>query len=398
MRVLVLGWEFPPHISGGLGTACQGLVEGLVSNGADVTVVLPRVHGDEAAGDARIVDCGVPESPHREVTLDAALLPYLTAEQYTRLAERTGRSGEFGEDLFAEVGRYARAVPAHVEGTYDVVHAHDWMTFPAGAATANKLGIPLVLHVHSCEYDRAGDQAHPRILAVEQKGLDAADRVICVSRYTANQLRERYDVDANKVRVVHNAVSDSGSPVVRKPQTRLDEPIVLFMGRVTAQKGPTYFLEAAALVARELPSVKFVLAGGGDMLSAMIERAAELGLARHVHFTGFLRGPEVDRMYDEASVFVMPSVSEPFGIAPLEALSRDVPVIVSRNSGVSEVLANVLKVDFWNVEELAGHILAVLRRPELAQRLAEGGREEVRGLTWERQAAQVLDVFREVTQ
>ena len=232
----------------------------------------------------------------------------------------------------------------NVSGPYDVVHCHDWMTFPAGILVARKLAVPLVVHVHSCEYDRAGKNANPRVVAVEQSGLDAANRIVAVSRYTERQLRSQYRVDAGKIRVVHNAVAPGTppAPATDASPARIDEPIVLFLGRVTAQKGPNYFLEAAARVVTEQPRVKFVMVGSGDMLPAMIERAADLGLARHVHFTGFLRGADVDRIYDEAALYVLSSVSEPFGIAPLEALARDVPVIVSKQSGVTEVLSGQL--------------------------------------------------------
>ncbi len=405
MKVLMLGWEFPPYISGGLGTACEGLVKGLAATDAEVTFVVPRLPEGAVSRYARLVDCGLPRED-RAVALDAALLPYLTAEQYERLVARQSCSGDLGEDLFAEVERYARAVEQNVgaDTAYDLVHGHDWMTYPAAIAVAENLGVPLVLHVHSSEYDRAGENANARIVEVEQRGLDAADRVVCVSRFAAQCLRERFPVKAAKLRVVHNGVAvpvsagdDAASAPPDEPRApRIAEPIVLFLGRVTAQKGPEYFLQAAALVVRHEPRVKFVMAGAGDLLPTMIERAAELGLARHVHFTGFLRGPDVDRIYDEAALYVLSSVSEPFGIAPLEALSRDVPVIVSRQSGVTEVLSNVTAVDFWDVTALARCIREVLARPELRDEMAAQGRAATRVLTWERQAALVRDVYREL--
>ncbi len=403
MKVLMLGWEYPPHISGGLGTACYGLNQGLAQNDVEIAFVLPRVHGDEADGAERLLGCEQVDLEAHPPTVsvigvDSVLTPYLTEAEYqARCADVPRFTGNYGHDLMAEVSRYARAVARiSADESCDVVHGHDWMTFPAAAAAARIAHKPLVLHVHSCEHDRAGDNADTRITEIEQQGLDAADRVICVSRYTAEQLQTHYRTDAAKLCVVHNAPPDGTTVRRGEEPVRIEEPIVLFLGRVTFQKGPEYFLEAAARVVREEPRVKFVVAGSGDLLPGMIERAAELGLARSVHFTGFLRGEDVERMYEEASVYVLPSVSEPFGITPLEAMARDVPVIVSRQSGVSEVVENALKVDFWNVEELANKILAVLRRPALGRQLAEGGRAELRELSWERQAALIRSIYEEL--
>ncbi|NUN53637.1 MAG: glycosyltransferase family 4 protein, partial [Planctomycetaceae bacterium] len=306
-------------------------------------------------------------------------------------------AARYGRDLFSEVSRYAAAVEAIARrGGFDVVHAHDWMTFPAGVLAARASGRPLVVHVHSCEYDRSGEGADGRIVSIEQAGLDAAARIVCVSHYTAGVLASRYRVDPSRVRVVHNAVTRSELAPAEAREKAIPEPLVLFLGRVTFQKGPDYFLEAARLVVRQEPGVRFVLGGRGDMLPRMIEAAARLGLARHVHFTGFLSGVDVERMYAMADIYVMPSVSEPFGIAPLEAMALDVPVIVSRQSGVSEVLRNALKVDFWDVRDIANKILALLRYPVLRRALVEEGRAEVAAMRWEMRGRLLHAVYREV--
>jgi len=252
------------------------------------------------------------------------------------------------------------------------------------------------VHVHACERDRSGDRPNTAVEAIEQLGLDGADRVVCVSHYTAAQLRRHYRLDESKLRIVHNALTQKEQAERVKVDRRIESPIVLFLGRVTFQKGPDYFLEAASRVVRLRPDVKFVVAGSGDMLPATIERVARMGLARNVHFTGFLAGEAVERMYAMADVYVMPSVSEPFGIAPLEAMALDVPVILSRQSGVSEVLRSALKVDFWDVADIANKILAVLSYPALTEALREEGREEVRSMRWERPAALVRDAYREL--
>ncbi|MBM3986897.1 MAG: glycosyltransferase [Planctomycetes bacterium] len=487
MRVLMLGWEFPPHITGGLATACAGLCEGLHRHGVDVTFVIPRAHGDEDQSLVRVVGCneievddewseretvGVRErvhgrcaesaqletrefahaepgerpsfvlppadapqpsayatpatldgwlatlaphartgvrstsarrTPERDVTIERSSgedseIERLLQVEVRRHARRTLEfTGRYGGELFGEVERFARCVAALARREhFDLVHAHDWMTFPAGIAAARALGRPLACHVHACEYDRSGDHPDTRIRDLEQLGLDHADRVVCVSHYTAQQLARRYRVDESKLRVVHNAVNKSDQARATGSQRHIPEPVVLFLGRVTFQKGPDYFLEAAARVVAVEPRVKFVMVGSGDMLPKMIERAARMGLARNMHFTGFLKGADVERIYSLADIYVMPSVSEPFGISPLEALALDVPVIVSRQSGVSEVLRNALKVDFWDVQDIANKILALLRYPALREHLLDAGREEVRAMSWEERAGVLECVYREV--
>jgi glycogen(starch) synthase len=476
VKVLMLGWEFPPHISGGLGTACKGLSEGLALQGVDVLFVVPRAHGDERGEGVEVRGCeGPPERcapesaspaslhdvpprprpdaaepspseparapPGQEgrvsvLAVPSALRPYLTEETYRalhpllpggasphpvappadargwdRLVDDVVRAaaepplpgpspppafgGGYGAGLLDEVARFALAsVRLAADVDFDVVHAHDWMTFPAGVAVARSSGKPLVVQVHASEYDRSGEHVNERVRDIEQMGLDAADRVIAVSRYTAGVLRRRYGIRDVRIRVVHNAVAQrEGRP---RREKRIEEPIVLFLGRVTFQKGPEYFLEAAARVVAVLPEVKFVLGGSGDLLPGIIEAAAARGLGRHVHFTGFLRGRDVERMYAMADLCVMPSVSEPFGIAPLEAMTLDVPVIVSRQSGVAEILRNALKVDFWDVDDLADKILAVLTRPALRRHLVRAGRKEVRGLRWDVRGARVKRIYEEV--
>ncbi len=391
----MLGWEYPPRISGGLGTACRGIVRALSARGVEVLFVLPRAFGDEDGGGARIRSVtrrsGRRAAP-RELALASPLRPYLDAPAYRALAVRGG----YGPDLQAEVERYAEcALESCSKERFDLVHAHDWMTYPAGLRLREALDRPLVCHVHACEYDRSLAHPDPRILEVERRALLESDRVVCVSRYTADVLRSRYPFDDEKLRVVHNGVDlpkNSGAPAVRERA----EPVVLFLGRLTAQKGPLQFLEAAALVLREEPFVSFVVCGQGDQLPELVERAAELGIARSLHFTGFLERPAVERMYALADVYVMPSVSEPFGLAPLEAAARGAAVIVSRQSGVTEVLKSALRVDHWDTEGLARRILLLVRQPLLRATLARGARRELAGLSWGRAARALQRVYGEV--
>lgn len=401
----MFGWEFPPAISGGLGTACFGMTKALAQRGhriifvipvlpepgrpSHVTLIAASAFADAAGGRA---PAGVAVRP-----VESPLRPYIAPPEYGRLRESLLASpGPYGPDLFSEAERYAQAAGLIARRVaFDVIHAHEWLTVPAALRARRVSGRPVVLHVHALESDRSGGSADARIVAIERQGLQEADLVIAVSRYTKRMIVERYGIDPGKIRVVHNAVSRSeaaaGGP---KP---FGGKIVLFLGRITHQKGPAVFVEAAAKVLRALPDVTFVMAGSGDLMPQMIERVAELGLGGRFLFTGFLRGEEVERMYAASDLYVMPSVSEPFGIAPLEAMRSDVPVIISRQSGVAEVLHHALQVDFWDVDELAGKICAVLTYEALAREMVERSREELAGITWDRAARQIEDVYREVT-
>lgn len=457
MRILMLGWEFPPHIAGGVGTACEGLTRALDRQGHEVVFVLPRPFepdkagpvapgpapegaraarspagtGPQGAGDAgpprggagpfahvtfRSVPAGItdPYSGGR-ITLRGASEAGVGAQDASpgaagggpeivdpllsgRAVHALGREPDAPADpyatpdLIAETERYMRLVVSLVRHErFDAVHAHDWPTFCAGGAVAKVHRRPFIAHVHSTEFDRAGTTINQRVHDAEKAGLLAADRVIAVSRLTKSVIVRRYGIDPAKVDVVYNGID----PPERAPAPARDgqDRYVLFLGRITAQKGPEYFLAAAKRVLDRLPHVKFVLAGSGDMTLKMIELAAGMGIGDRVLFTGFLRGAEVDRVFGVADCFVMPSVSEPFGIAALEAAAHDVPVIVSTSSGVSEVMRHVLKADFWDTEELANKIIAVLTHPPLARTLRAHASYEVHRLSWDEAAKACVEVY-----
>jgi glycogen synthase len=429
MRVFMLGWEFPPFISGGLGTACYGLTKAMDQLGARITFVLPH---DVPSGAGSHVDIRTPRHLstllHRpwQTTLDelknvtfrtvySRLRPYDRPDSYSRDQQNAVRSqlnlsgltisqllgdyrpqGHYGGDMYTEVHRYAAAaVHLALNEDFDVIHAHDWMTYPAGIAIAQVTGKPLIVQVHSTEFDRSGEHVNQMIYDIERKGMHAADRIIAVSGLTKSIIVGRYGVSPDKVEVVYNGVEHNGSRNYNFETSaiRKDEKIVLFLGRITMQKGPEYFLGAAKKVLDIMDNVKFVMAGSGDMMNRSIEQAARLGIGQKVLFTGFLRGDEVERVYRMADLYVMPSVSEPFGIAPLEALNNDVPVIISRQSGVSEVLKHVLKVDFWDIDEMANKIVAVLKYPPLQTALKQHGNYEVRKLRWDESAKRCLQVY-----
>jgi len=448
MRVFMLGWEFPPFISGGLGTACYGLTKAMSGIGTDIIFVIPRPVSNPFSTHVRLVSPrpGQTEAPASEFRLDefehvsfraidAQISPYNTPAGYdvekareereaikvgvaTSVAtapspETTSSHGatkpisplqttpHYAGNLFEEVARYANMAAGMARGEqFDVVHAHDWMTYPAGLAVAGLSGKPLVVHVHSTEFDRSGTNVDQRIYDIERRGMHAALKVIAVSSLTKSIIVRHYGIDPAKVEVVYNAIESNGNGLDYDDRYNIhkDEKIVLFLGRITMQKGPEYFLAAAKKVLEVMDNVKFVMAGSGDLIRKTIELAAAMGIGHKVLFTGFLRGADVDRVFKMADLYVMPSVSEPFGIAPLEAMSHDVPVIISKQSGVSEVIQNALKVDFWDVNEMANKIIAVLRHPPLSQTLRQHGSFEIRRMSWTDAARSCVEVYEEVVQ
>ncbi len=434
----MLGWEFPPFISGGLGTACYGLTKAMSSIGTDVIFVLPRPVSTPFSTHVRLVSprAGSPlASPSTEFRLDefehvtfrtvnAQLSPYNTPADYQRQMEERSKTaqatavthaaataaapaaaaapgapsatGTYSGDMFAEVQRYAMLASEIARSeSFDVVHAHDWMTYPAGLAVAGIKGVPLVIHVHSTEFDRSGLHIDQRIYDIERRGMHGAMRIIAVSYLTKNLITHHYGIEGNKVEVVYNAIEQNGNGAFdeEKYSIHKDEKIVLFLGRITMQKGPEYFLAAAKKVLEVMDNVKFVMAGSGDMIRRTIEMAASMGIGHKVLFTGFLRGGDVEKVFKMADLYVMPSVSEPFGIAPLEAMSHDVPVIISKQSGVSEVVQHALKVDFWDINEMANKIIAVLKHPPLASTLRQHGSFEIRRMSWTDAARACAQVY-----
>lgn len=421
MKVLMFGWEFPPHISGGLGTACYGLVKGMNHHNQEVIFVVPKLWGDEEPL-ADFVNGSDIRIDYREkrfkkfwknltyLEVSSFLVPYLGPEQFQKFTDyaihdRTDVdesifsnkfefSGKYGKNLMEEVARYAlvAAQIARDKTNFDIIHAHDWLAFPAGIAAKEISGKPLVVHVHATEYDRSGETVNKPVYDIERAGMHAADHIVAVSQLTKNIIVRKYGIPASKVTVLHNAVLDA-SIIKSDYEKKVPEKIVTFLGRITFQKGPEYFVEAARKVIDRDPNVRFVMAGNGDLLNPMIVRVAELRMATKFHFTGFLKGDDVDHMYAISDVYVMPSVSEPFGIAPLEAVRHNTPVIISKQSGVAEVLKNAIKVDFWDVDAMADAIFALLHYEGISRMFKELGSEELKKLKWEHVAAKLVTVY-----
>ena len=425
----MFGWEFPPHIAGGLGTACYGMTRGLARNGVEVVFVMPRAYGDEDQRFVRVVNAsdvetiGTRDHEFSEellekvsfIHIDSNMLPYISPEEYAAYHDefvRSGRthewtdvwkqrytfSGKYGANLMEEVARYAMVaaqVAKDLEGQFDVIHAHDWLTYFAGIAAKRVSGKPLVVHMHATEFDRSGENINRRVYAIEKAGMQAADRVIAVSELTRRIVIGKYGIPADKVVTVHNAVR-FGESEEAAPERAVKDKVVTFLGRITYQTGPDYFVEAAAKVLQRVSDVRFVMAGSGDLMNHVVRRVAQLGIADRFHFTGFLKGGEVQRMFRLSDVYVMPSVSEPFGISPLEAMRSGVPVIISRQSGVAEVLDYAIKVNYWDVDALADAIYGLLTYPALGRMFASKGLEEVTGLKWTNAAAKIKTVYETV--
>ncbi len=418
----MFGWEFPPHITGGLGTACFGLTKGLVKHGVEVIFVVPKAYGDETKEGFRLVNASdvvmdFSKTETREywdkiqfMEIGSNLVPYLDPEEFEKMvttdqltsaeeqhsvfSKQYTFSGKYGPNLMEEVSRYALVASSiATSNDFDVIHAHDWLTYPAGITAKKLSGKPLVVHVHATEFDRSGEHVNQPVYDIERQGMTEADLVITVSNLTRQIVIEKYGIPAEKVITVHNAVEPVDRPDLEGVTKHVKEKVVTFLGRVTYQKGPDYFVEAANKVLKRDSNVRFVMAGSGDLLNRMIRRVAQLKIATKFHFTGFLAGPEVDTMFAMSDVYVMPSVSEPFGISPLEAMRSNVPVVISKQSGVAEVLQHALKVDFWDIDALADAIYGILHYEGLSKMFIRYGKSEVDNLIWENAAINVIEVY-----
>ena len=425
----MFGWEFPPHIAGGLGTACEGIVKGLAYNGVETLFVMPSASGDEDQSATTIINASDVAVDTASSTVDEFLdkvkfvhigtnmIPYVGPEEFSSIVEEERRrqtedfriqygmkykfSGKYGTNLMEEVARYAMVggtIAMQHKDEFDVIHAHDWLTYLAGIAAKELTGKPLVVHVHATSYDR-GDEKHidTRILDIETRGMLAADRVVTVSNLTRSIVINKYHIDPSKVVTVHNAVDFSGRENL-SVERGVKDKVVTFLGRITFQKGPEYFIEAAAKVLKRTDNVRFVMAGSGDMMNRCIKYVARLGISDRFHFTGFLRGKDVQKMFALSDVYIMPSVSEPFGISPLEAMRTNVRSIISHQSGAAEILKYAFKVDFWDVDAMADCIFGLLKYPALSSFAAKQGYDEVNRLKWNVATAKLKTIYESLIQ
>jgi glycogen(starch) synthase len=421
MKVLMLGWEFPPQITGGLGTACYGITKSLAKQNINVLLVVPKTFGNEDRSFATIQDAGDIPSKYLESNsndfwkkvfykeISARLIP----EDYKKKMEKNVYmsgfvtnydnpdfapfTGNYGSDLWSEIKRYSIVTSLlAVRETYDIIHAHEWLTFPAAISAKKISGKPLIVHIHATEFDRNSGSIDRDIYDIEKKGMEFSDRVITVSDYTKNIVIKNYGINPEKVITIHNGIEKAANFSRLKFQKVPGEKIVTFLGRITHQKGPEYFVEAAFRVLQKHNNVRFVIAGSGDLKDKIVTMVNDLNIEKKVSFTGFLKNDEVRKLLARSDLFVMPSVSEPFGISPLEALQSRVPIIISKQSGVSEVINNAIKVDYWDINALSDAINGVLNYKTLSGLLSSNGSREVNKLGWEKTGRQISNLYKSI--
>ena len=408
IKILKLGWEFPPNSWGGLGVACYGLTQGLSNNGATVSLVLPH----EQITD--IKKCKIlcaPVDLHKNFVLrQASAYAEASADRQDERKETSEKNvvNKFSKnkvyknlytDIFSKVSRYAKNCQnVALTQDFDVIHAHDWLTFKAGMKIKKLTKKPLFVHVHSIEFDRCGEKKGcKKIIDIEKKGMQVADCIMAVSNCTKERIIKYYDISADKIFVVHNAISSKSvdnHPEREQEFSSKTKPKVLFLGRLTVQKGPEYFLKAAHKILQQKDNIEFVIAGSGDMKNKLVRLTKKLGIEESVTFTGFLQGEEIDNMYRQADVYVMPSVYEPFGLTPLEAMRNGVPVIVSKCAGVCEIIKNCFKVDFWNTDDIAQKVLCLLNNSKLREDFSVNGKKEVSKFSWDNAAEKCIKIYK----
>ena len=410
----MFGWEFPPHILGGLGTASYGLTKGMsLQEDMEITFVMPKPWGDEDQSFLRLIGANNTPIVWRDVSwehVQGRLGKYMDPQLYYNMRDHIYAdfsyygtndlgcidfSGRYPDNLMEEINNYSIVAGVIVRSVdCDIIHSHDWLTYPAGIHAKTITGKPLVLHVHATDFDRSRGKVNPRVYGIEKDGMDHADHIITVSNLTRNTVIEKYGQDPGKVTTVHNAVEPLSPEIeIIKSKKGTKDKVITFLGRITMQKGPEYFVEAAAKVLAKTNKVRFVMAGSGDMMNQMIRLVAQSGISDKFHFTGFMKGTQVYEVLKSSDVYVMPSVSEPFGISPLEAMQCGVPTIISKQSGCAEILEKAIKTDYWDIEAMADFMYSIITYPSMAEYLKVEGKAEVDQITWEKAGLKVRDIY-----
>lgn len=401
MKVLMFGWEFPPFKSGGLGTACFDLTKGLSRQGVDVTFVMPKAPENAQADFVKLLGTNNYMKNVKIRKVDSILTAYNTANSYSEHAKQykvLGTKGDnvYGKDLYEEVERFSKVAEIIArEEDHDVIHAHDWMAYAAGINARKVSGKPLICHIHATEFDRTGGNPNQHISHKEYVGLKEADLIIANSEYTKQNVIKHYGIEASKIHVVHWGVDADNQDYYEDFKHKLSDhdKVVLFLGRITLQKGPDYFINTAKKVLDYAPNTKFIMAGTGDMLPKMIEKSAELGISHKMMFTGFLQGKDVHRAFKMADLYVMPSVSEPFGIVALESIKNGTPILISKQSGASEVITNALKTDFWDTDDMANKIVGALKYGGMYQELKDNSDREAGKFNLDDPAKKTMHIY-----
>ncbi|MDR3326630.1 MAG: glycosyltransferase family 4 protein [Prevotellaceae bacterium] len=409
MKVLMFGWEFPPHILGGLGTASYGLTKGMsLQQDMEITFVIPNPFGDEDASFLRIIGANQVPVVWKDLDHSYVISRVANADEYFHLRNGIrydfGRiwtndlgcvdfSGRYPDNLIEEIYNY-EAVASVIANSvsFDVIHSHDWVAYPAGIFAKNISGKPLVIHVHATDYDRSRGNVNPDVYRIEKAGMDAANHIITVSNLTRQTVIEKYNINPDKITTVHNAVEPLDF-VDELHKTERSDRVVAFLGRITMQKGPEYFVEVAEKVLKYTKGVRFIMAGSGDMMNEMIRLVAQKGIADKFHFTGFLKGRQVYELLTQSDVYMMPSVSEPFGISPLEAMQCGTPSIISKQSGCAEILNHAIKTDYWDIYTMADYIHAIAKYPAMYNALRKNGLEEINNIKWECAGQKVREIY-----
>lgn len=394
----MIGWEYPPFNSGGLGVACQGMTQALAANSKQIYFTLPYANLSEI-NHMQLIGCYdkkwdesdpffAPFNPYSNFSLNTDNIP-LDAEELRNLPSSS---------LEQKVTEYSDQVlkASNKNNDFAIVHAHDWMSFPAAEKIKKQHNRPVVAHVHSTEYDRipTGHGSH-FIMQTEKDGLEMADKVVAVSNYTKQILIQKYNINPDKIDVVYNGIDPIDSSDI-KVNFAGDRPVIVFMGRLTMQKGAEYFLSLANQVLSKLTDALFVIAGNGDQYHSLILKNAQMHLSANLLFAGFVRGKQKDILLDRANVFVMPSLSEPFGLVALEAAQRNTPVIISKNSGVAEVMPSAKALDFWDTDLMSKEIVKLINYPQYAQITINNQKKDVAQVTWQNSAQQLMKVYRSV--
>jgi glycosyltransferase involved in cell wall biosynthesis len=405
IKVLELGWEFPPYLTGGLGPACYGISKAL-SHEVDLTIIIPR--SDEKFSMDNVDIIGLNQfyfydetatlkfiskfGDHHEEVFELSFVNKKVSAAECR--DLLMDEDSYGPDIMRKVEVYTEMVEqlsSHLN--FDVVHAHDWLTFQAAMRLKYRTAKPLLVHVHSLETDRTNPQARNQVYDIEHNAMELADRVLPVSYFTKRCIVDYYGINADKIFPVHNGIE----PVrkFRRGKTH-EEKWVLFFGRITRQKGPDYLWETAVKLSKHMDDIRFYIAGSGDILPRLKNKVEESGISDKVVFTGHLKKDQLHELLSQSDVYFMPSLSEPFGLSAVEAAQFDIPCVITKQSGVSEMLLNALCADCWDTDSLANYIYGLLHYQGLHDTVVENTRKDLVPITWENSTKEVMRSYKAV--